>query len=231
MGLDWFVQPKVVDGRTIEPAETAGRKELDPRDPEAIELLERLHEAHRNFWPDPGPRPAQPPAPEGLKALLAFFSRAARRRKRDSAFKLRCWQNQKEQHELYQRPLEQVIPLLVTGDPPVVVRDAAPDRQDALAGFIGTGDCYDFRGMALRDDINAVTAHAAYVMKMEFTDELYLDREPPEMLELADDLSRALGHYLKNEDDKDQDSIDAIRAAIPWLRFWARAGHGFVSDY
>ena len=64
-----------------------------------------------------------------------------------------------------------------------------------------------------------------------FTDELYLDREPPEMLELADDLSRALGHYLKNGDDKDQDSIDAVRAAIPWLRFWARAGHGFVADY
>ncbi len=231
MGLDWFVQSKIVAGRTIEPAETAGRKELDPRDPEAIELLKRLHERHRDFWPDPGPRPIQPPAPKGLEALLAFFSSAARRRKRDSAFKLQCWQNQKEQHELYRRPLEQVIPLFTTGDPPVVVRDAAPDRQDAVAKYIGTGDCYDFRGNELRDDLNAVTAHAAYVMKMEFPDELYLDREPAEMLELADDLERALGHYLKNQDDKDQDSIDMVRAAIPWLRFWGRAGHGFVSDY
>ncbi len=231
MGLDWIVQSKVVDGRTVEPAETAGRKELDPHDPEAMEILRKLHEIHRNFWPDPGPRPVQPPSSGGLKSVLEYFSSAARRRKRDYEFKLECWQNLTEQRELYDRPLEQVIPLLTTGDPPVVVREAAPDRQDAVPKYVGTGGPYDFRGNELRDEFNAVTAHAAYVMKMEFTDELYLDRDPAEMLALASDFSRALGHYLKSDEDKDQGSIDVGRAAISWLRFWGRAGHGFVADY
>ena len=231
MGLDWFVQPKVVDGRSVEPAETAGRKDLDPKDPEAIELFKRLHERYRNYWPDPGPRPVQPPASGGLKAVLELFSSAARRQKRAYALELEHWQNLKQQHDLYNRPLEQVMPLFTVGDPPVIVREAALDRQDALAKYVGAGECYDFRGNELLDDRNAVTAHAGCVMKMYFPDELYLDREPAEMLELADDLARALGHYLENEDDKDQDSIDVVRAAISWLRFWGRAGHGFVADY
>ncbi len=231
MGLDWLVQSKVVDGRTIEPAETAGRKELDPKDPESIALLEEHRKEMRTYWPLPGPMPTMEPATGGRWSFIDALLGSEHRRRLEYEEKLTVWRNCMEEAERYHIPLEQALPSFVAEDPPYVVQEAAPDRQDALAKYGGDGSCYDFCGDELRDDLNAVTAHAAYVMKMEFTDELYLDREPPEMLALAKDLSRALGHYLKNEDDKDQDSIDIVRAVIPWLRFWGRAGHGFVADY
>ena len=90
---------------------------------------------------------------------------------------------------------------------------------------------YDFDAWYLHDDYNAVTEHAASEMKLQYSSELGLDRSPKEMLKLANDMSWSLAHYLKNVPDKDQDSIDMIRAVIPWLRFWGRAGHGFVAEH
>lgn len=232
MGLDWLVQSKVVNGRTVEPAETAGRKDLDPKDPEAIALAEARYKWIRASLTDPGPCPVEPPGPGGLKSILDILKGAAWRRRKIYDAEVRNWQGLKAHYDCYSRPLEEVMPLFATGDPPVIVREAAADRQDALARYVGLlGSCYDFRGAALDYDRNAVTGHAAYVMKADFPDELYLDREPAEVLELADDLSRALDHYLEHGDDKDEDSIDMVQAAISWLCFWGRAGHGFVADY
>lgn len=231
MGVDWFLEDKVVEGRTVTPAETAGRKDLDPQDPEAIAILEKQHAFLREQCTDPGPMPAEPPSPAGLTALAEFFSGAGRRRRWIYASELELWRRRKASYERYNRPLEEVIPFLTTGDPPVVMREAAPDRQDALARYIGAGTCYDFRAQLLFDDDNAVSAHASRELDLLLGVEIGLDRTPEEMLSLADDFERALDHYLKNAPDQDEDSIDVVRAVIPWLRFWGRNGHGFVVDY
>ena len=231
MGLDWFLEDKVVDGRTVTPAETAGRKDLDPQDPEAIAILEKQHGYLREQYTDPGPMPVEPPSPGGIAALAEFFSGAGRRRRRSYASELERWQRRKASFERFNRPLEDVIPFLTTGDPPVVVREAAPDRQDALAKYLGTGTCYDFRANELFDDHNDIAVHAARELDLLLGVEIGLDRTPEEMLTLADDFERALDHYLRNASDQDEDSIDIVRAVIPWLRFWGRNGHGFVVDY
>ena len=231
MGLDWFLEDKVVDGRTVTPAETAGRKDLDPQDPEAIEILKEQHAFMREHFTDPGPPPVEPPSPGGLAAVAEFFSGAGRRRRRAYASELRSWRNLKAAHDSYNRPLEDVIPLFVTGDPPIVVREAAPDRRDAVAGYVGAGTCYDFRAKLLFDDDNDVSAYASRELDLLLGVEIGLDRTPEEMLTLADDFERALDHYLKHAPDQDEDSIDIVRAVIPWLRFWGRNGHGFVVDY
>ncbi len=231
MQLDWVIQDKVVDGRSVTPGETAGRRVLDPNDPESIALLEKHRERMRKRWSLPGSMPTMQPTPGGLWLLFDLGLGGAGRRRRDYEKKLAAWRDYKAEAERYHLPLEQVLPSFVAEDPPFVVQEAAPDRQDALAGYVGNGSCYDFDAWYLHDDYNAVTEHAASEMKLQYSSELGLDRSPKEMLKLANDMSWSLAHYLKNVPDKDQDSIDMIRAVIPWLRFWGRAGHGFVAEH
>lgn len=231
MGLDWFLEDKVVDGRTVTPAETAGRKEVDPQDPQAIAILKKRHADLQDRISDPGPRPVEPPSPGGLAVLAEFFSGAGRQRRRAFASELQRWQDRRAAFDRYNRPFEEVIPFLMRGEATVVVREAAPDRQDALAKYIGTGTCYDFRANELFDDHNDIAVHAARELDLLLGVEIGLDRTPEEMLTLADDFERALDHYLKNASDQDEFSIDIVRAVIPWLRFWGREGHGFVVDY
>ncbi len=231
MQLDWVIQDKVVDGRTVTPAETAGRRVLDPKEPESIALLEKHREEMRKYWPLPGPMPTMPPVQRGGWSFIDALLGADHRRRLEYEKKLRAWRNYLAEAERYHLPLQQVLPSFLAEDPPYVVQEAAPDRRDALAGYVGNGSCYDFDAWYLHDDYNAVTEHAASEMKLQYSSELGLDRSPKEMLDLANDLSWSLAHYLKNVPDKDQDSIDMIRAVIPWLRFWGRAGHGFVSEH
>ena len=231
MQLDWVIQDKVVDGRTVTPAETAGRRVLDPNDPESIALLEKHREEMRKHWPLPGPMPIRPPGPGGLWFVFDVLLGGPLRRRCEHQKQLAAWREYKAEAERYHLPLEQVLPSFAAEDPPYVVQEAAPDRRDALAGYLGDGSCYDFDAWYLHDDYNAVAAHAAFEMKLQYSSELGLDRSPKEMLDLANDMSWSLADYLKNVPDKDQHSIDMIRAVIPWLRFWGRAGHGFVADH
>lgn len=231
MQLDWVIQDKVVDGRTVTPAETAGQRILDPKDPESIALLEEHREEMRKRWPLPGPMPAIAPGPGGLWSVFDVLLGGPLRRRRDHEKKLAAWRSDKVDAERYHLPLEQVLPSFVAEDPPYVVQEAAPDRQDALAEYTGCGSAYSLDAWYLHDDYNAVAAHAAFELKLQYSSELGLDRSPQEMLDLANDMSWSLAHYLKNVSDRDQDSIDMIRAAIRWLLFWGRAGHGFITDH
>ncbi len=231
MDVEWVIQDKVVDGRTVTPAETAGQRGRDPKDPESIALLEKHREEMRRYWPLPGPIPTLAPAPGGLWFVLDVLLGGAGRRRQEYKERLAAWLDYNAKSERYHLPLAQVLPDFAAVDPPYVVQEAAPDRRDALSKYAGSRSCYDFDASVLDDEHNAVTAHAAFEMKLQYSSELGLDRSPKEMLSLANDISWSLAHYLKSEPDKDQDSIDIARAVIPWLRFWGRAGHGFVSQY
>ena len=228
MDVVWVVQDKVVGGRTVTPAETAGQRVLDPQDPESIALLEKHREEMRKYWRLPGPRPTMAPAPGGLWFLLDVLLGG---RRRDYEKRLAAWQCYKEEAERYHLPLAQVLPFFAAADPPYVVQEAAPDRRGAVAEYAGVESCYDFDASVLDEARNAVSAHALDEMNLEYCQELGLDRSPEEMLALANDVSWSLAHYLKHEDDKDQHGIDVARALISWLRFWGRAGHGFVSEH
>lgn len=231
MQLDWVIQDKVVDGRTVTPGETAGRRFLDPDDPESVALLEKRRIEMREPWFDPEKPPVETTGPTGLRSLFDFLLGGPSRRRREHEQHLQAFTEYKAEVERYYLPLEQALPFFAAEDPPFVVQDAAPENKDALAKYGGGWSPYDFDAMALDDEHNAVSAHAAFEMKLQYTSELGLDRSSKEMLKLANDISWSLAHYLKNEPDKDQESIDVARAVIPWLRFWGRAGHGFVAVF
>ncbi len=230
MDLNWVIQDKLVDGRTVTPAETAGRRFLDPDDPESVALLEKRRIEVRNPWFDPEEPPVESAGPRGFWIWLDFLLGGPSRRRAEHEGYMQRWKEQKEESKRFYIPIDQALPLFAAEDPPFVVQDAAPENKDALAEYAGPS-CYDFDATVLDDEYNAVSAHASFEMKLQYTSELGLDRSPKEMLKLANDISWSLAHYLKNEPDKDQNSIDIAREVIPWLRFWGRAGHGFVVDY
>ena len=60
MGLDWFVQPKMENGRSVMPHEAAGRILLDRDDPVSIEIFEKTYKLEKKNNPDPGAPPVAP---------------------------------------------------------------------------------------------------------------------------------------------------------------------------
>jgi len=133
-----------------------------------------------------------------------------------------------------------VLDQTANGAEKFIVQFAAPDRNDALAKFLGTGDVYDFRANELRENINLFSSFAFSELREFWPMEVGNDQSPEGMLKLADDIERSLKAFReagrdKAGEDEDQDDIDfcieIAEAAIPWLRFWARHGHSFVADW
>lgn len=248
MGLDWFVQPKEEDGRRIEPSETAGMQYLDKGDADSVEKFRAIFEHNKAQYEDPGAPPEPEPKPGGLKGLFDGITGARRERNDRNELARRRWQAKKERHDYWSRPFETVLDETVGSGKRFVVQYAAPDRRDALARFLGTGDVYDFRPHELMEEYNAVGAFALNEEREVWPHMLAIDRDPDEMLELADEIEESLkafrdegrdkaGEDEDEDEDQDQDqedidfSIEIVEAAIPWLRFWAKHGHSIKADW
>lgn len=240
MGLDWFVEPKTENGRKIEPSETAGLQYLDKDDADSVEKFRAIYEENKTRHEDPGPPPELEAKPRGLKGLFDGISRAGRERQYRNRLSQQRWDGKKRQHDHWNRLFETVLDETVNSGEAFVVQYAAPDRQDALAKFLGTGDVYDFRPHELMEDYNAVGAYASKERREHWPDFLANDRNPEEMLELADEIEvslnafRAAGRDKAGEDEDQEDldfSIEIVEAVIPWLRFWATHGHSIKEDW
>ncbi len=240
MGLDWFVEPKTENGRTIQPSETAGLKYLDRDDADSIEKFRRICEANKAEHEDPGPEPTPEPKPDGFKGLFDGFSRAGRERRYRNDLARQRWEGKKRRHDHWNRPFETVLEETLNAEDAFIVQYAAPDRQDALAKFLGTGDIYDFRANELREDLNVVSDFASNELRKLWPIAIADDQSPEKMLELADQIEASLAAFReagrdKAGDDEDQEDIDfsieIVEAAIPWLRFWAKHGHSIKMDW
>ena len=240
MGLDWYVEPKTENGRQVKPSETAGLKYLDRNDPESVETFRKIYEARRREYEDPGAPPTPEPKPGGLAGLFDGIRRAGRDRRWRNERALKNWEFRKRRHDHWNRPFETVLEETLESGEAVVTRYAAPDRQDALAKFLGTGDVYDFRANELREETNVVSEFAGNELREFWPIEIANDQTPDDMLKLADDIERSLAAFReagrdRAGEDGDQeeidDSIEIVEAAIPWLRFWARHGHSITADW
>jgi len=228
MGLDWIVQAKAENGRTVEPGETAGERPATKSDPETVQQFRAYYDEVRSRCKDPGPPPVMPAGRSGLGALFDFVSRTAARRKRAYEEELAIWNFEKQEFDDWSRPFEELLDQYVAGAPPIL----PPENRAALARMIGElGGFYDFRRDVLREDQNDVSAFATEALGMDYPILIYGDSAPDEMLDLADDLEKALAAYRASDREQDEESIEAVEAAVPWLRFWASKGHSFVADF
>jgi hypothetical protein len=233
MGLDWYVEPKEENGRRIKPSETAGLKYLDRNDAESIAIFQDIYDHNKASYQDPGPPPEPEAKPGGLKGLFDGISRAGRERRYMNQIARQRWEAKKRCHDHWNRPFATVLDETLNADEPFVVQYAAPDREDALADFLGTGDFYDFRPHELMEEYNAVGAFALYEEGESWPHMLAIDRNPEEMLELADEIEGSLkafreaGRDKAGEDDDPEElkfSIEIAEAVIPWL-------HSIKSDW
>lgn len=228
MGLDWIVEAKQVNGHAVEPSETTGERPATISDTETVERFRQSYELNRAGFPDPGLPPEKPPSRGGVGGLLDLLSGAARKQNRSHAYDLEAWTLKKRSFDHWSRPFDELLEENIRYARPIV----PPENKDAFAAIGGAvGGFYDFRGNALRKDTNDVTLYAGEVLKMDWTDLIYLDKTPEEMLELADDLEKALSDYRGSDREQDEESIEAVEAAIPWLRFWGAKGHSIVADF
>lgn len=250
MGLDWFLEPKEVDGRTVQPAETAGRKFLDKNDPDSVDKFRKIYDEKRATLKDPGAPPTPTPPPPGFGRIAQFFNGVHSRRGSMHRMALHVWDAEKREFDWWNRPFDVVVDEFSKQQPPFVVQHASEECENALARYLGMGDVYDFRADQLREDKNVVTNFAYFEEKKDWPMLIAVEQTPSGMLELADEMEKSLAAYraagsrktyvkagLDMEDGVEVDAeelemqIDAVETAIRWLRFWGGKGHSIVADW